>query len=144
MKLIPQAQLPHRLVRATVTSPPGQTSVRYIEHNLFDLWQAHMGIVHGINVVHATPCVWAAKSFHQQCPDLGKISPHLPFKSQICQLAFTAKEDLSLQQMRYVDNEDINWLTPLLTRRVFSNQPGLTFDLEVKRGEVYSTSPLAA
>ena len=113
MKLIPQTQLPHRLIRATVTSPPGQTSVRYIEQSLFDLWQAHMGGTHGINVINAIPCVWAATSFQQQCPDLEKISPHLPFNAQMCQLIFTSQEDLSLQQKRYVEAGDIDWITPL-------------------------------
>jgi hypothetical protein len=123
------------LKRCVIVNQDGELSHRYIEHNLFNLWQYMMEHRHGLQVLRCEHCVWLpALEYERQrayFDNAGRIEP----VDRIHVAIFEPATGIVHAQQRFAATSDTEIATQGLLRQ-YSNdtQASDDFAFEVDSG----------
>ncbi len=109
------------LVRCETTNREGQPSVRFVEHNLFRLWQYAMANKHGLMVSNAKICLWLPEQqWQSQQGYFEALGSHYAVALLRFDL-FDSQHQLWERVQRFVPGEDSTAVAQRLERRIPAN-----------------------
>ena len=106
------------LVRCETTNRQQQPSIRFVEHNVFRLWQYTMANKHGLEVRHAKVCLWLPE---QQWQHQRSYFEALGANYQVALLRFDlfdSQHQLWERVQRFVPSDESAQVAQRLTRRI--------------------------
>ena len=106
------------LVRCRLLNPNGQTSVRYVEHHLFRLWQYVMANRHGLTVQDANLCLWLPEEQWSRQADYFRAAGPNEAVDLLSIELFDAEHQLWERVQRFVASEDASACVERLLGRV--------------------------
>jgi hypothetical protein len=117
---MPQSTASHRhvLVRCSVINRDAVTSVRFIEHDHFRLWQYMMANKHDLVVQDAAPCLWLPDA---EYASNSTVFDHAGICEPVTRLTFAIYDHASglcNTMQRFVPMDETDQLRELLLQRV--------------------------
>lgn len=106
------------LVRCEVTNRDGDPSVRFVEHNLFRLWQYMMGNKHGLVVHGLSVSLWFPDSEWHAQDELVKTSGPVEPVHRIGLAIYDRATGMINTMQRYVPAADVDLVKDLLLQRI--------------------------
>lgn len=106
------------LVRCEITNRDGELGVRYVEHNVFRLWQYMMANKHGLVVHGLAVCLWLPE---QEWQAQGEIFQRAGTMEAVHRLSFAVYDrttGLCNTMQRYVPANDADKVRELLLSRI--------------------------
>jgi hypothetical protein len=132
------------LVRCEISNRDGDPGVRFVEHNVFRLWQYMMANKHGLVVHGMSLCLWMPESdWHSQ----GELLRHAGGTESVHRLGFAIYDPssgLCNTMQRFVPAEDAVKVKGLLLERVAPDvRAEGDFAMEVEAGRAAIREDLA-
>lgn len=106
------------LVRCEVTNRDGDPSVRFVEHNVFRLWQYMMANKHGLVVHGLSMCLWLPEQEWQAQGEVFQRSGAVESVHRISFAIYERATGLCNTMQRYVPAADADTVKDLLLQRI--------------------------
>ena len=101
------------LVHAQVMNRNGHTSDRFVDSQVFDLWQFLLQNRHGFTVVSKQPCLWIPDQERRRQDQFD----HSPYQQAVQRLTFECYDQatgITETHTRFVAEEDLDLVTDIL------------------------------
>jgi hypothetical protein len=126
-----------KLIRCFLSSPGGSETVRFVEFELFKLWQYMMTTKHGFQISDMTLCLWVNEQQFQEKESLYSRSGEIQDVSRIVVSIYDKENGFTHVTNRYVPVEETDRMRGVLlthapTDLVNSNQ----FEIETFSGKI--------
>ncbi len=106
------------LIRCEVTNREGDPSVRYVEHNVFRLWQYMMANKHGLVTYGLAVSLWLPEHEWQAQGELFRHAGRVEFVHRINFAIYDRDSGLCNTMQRYVPADDVDKVHSLLLQRI--------------------------
>ena len=106
------------LVRCEITNRDGDPSVRFIEHNVYRLWQYMMANKHGLVVHGLALCLWLPEQDWQAQPTVFQNAAAVEGVERLSLAIYDRSTGLCNTMQRYVLTEESEKVRELLLQRV--------------------------
>lgn len=126
MSALPEAQLKHRrsagphrqlLMHAQVYNQNGECSERFVDHQIFELWQHLMMQRHGFKVHPAGPLLWLPADELARHPELFETHPGIQVTRIACD-CYDPDTGITTHKVRFFPTAEQAHLTGLLARHL--------------------------
>lgn len=105
------------LVRCMIVNTDGDLSHRFVEHNLFNLWQYVMENRHGLQVLRSENCIWLpAREYERQRPYFDNVG-EVEAVDRIHIALFDPESGIVHAQQRFTSANDVELATQGLLRQ---------------------------
>lgn len=106
------------LVRCEITNRDGDTGVRYVEHNVYRLWQYMMASKHGLVVHGLAVSLWLPEEEWQTQGEIFQRAGLVESVSRLGIAIYDRATGLCNTMQRFVLSEDLDLVKDLLLQRI--------------------------
>ncbi len=126
-----------KLIRCNVSSVNGVPTVRFIEFEVFKLWQYMMLNKHKLTISDISLCLWVNEIEFKQKEELYTRSGEIESVHRIAVSIFDSKNGFSHVSSRYALDQDVNKVRGLLLSHIpDSFTVKKSFEVEIYPGKV--------
>ena len=126
-----------KLIRCHVSSTGGVPSARFIEFEVFKLWQYMMTTKHNLDITDISLCLWVNEAEFKQKEELYMRSGGIESVHRIAVSIFDSNNGFSHETNRYALDQDVNKVKGLLQSHIPDNLAADgSFEIEIYPGKL--------